>query len=255
MATMSALLPDVRQTAHCIPRFGFDPLRCQSFACYRSAMTQSHPIFSQKICGDAPKVASDDSAPIFPYWSFTKTVIAICALKLAASGKIDLDAPIAGEPFTLRQLLNHTAGLPLFSNGQNDGIVEFAAVKLAENGRLVSRPYRSKMLHYTRRADSVTLQCGIRTARGWWARAGFVISPLEQSATQCCKAARLQGTKAFPWTEAAYRGGDYVAFNRSRMQPSCRTVTTFADLSLILRSVFARHPQEGDFLRLFRRLT
>lgn len=75
-------------------------------------MTQSQPIFSQKLCGDARKVASDDSAPIFPYWSFTKTVIAICALKLADSGKIDLDAPIPGEPFTLRQLLNHTAGLP-----------------------------------------------------------------------------------------------------------------------------------------------
>ncbi|SFH45964.1 CubicO group peptidase, beta-lactamase class C family [Palleronia marisminoris] len=75
-------------------------------------MTQSRPIFSCRICGDAPEVASGDSAPIFPYWSFTKTVIAICALKLAEAGKIDLDEPIAGQPFTLRQLLSHTAGLP-----------------------------------------------------------------------------------------------------------------------------------------------
>ncbi len=48
----------------------------------------------------------------FPYWSFTKTVIAICALKLAEQRVVDLDAPIAGERHTLRQLLAHTAGLP-----------------------------------------------------------------------------------------------------------------------------------------------
>ncbi|WP_044006630.1 serine hydrolase domain-containing protein [Jannaschia sp. CCS1] len=48
----------------------------------------------------------------FPYWSFTKTVIAICALKLVESGKLDLDAKLNDEPHTLRQLLNHTSGLP-----------------------------------------------------------------------------------------------------------------------------------------------
>lgn len=48
----------------------------------------------------------------FPYWSFTKTVIAICALKLQEAGSLDLDAPLQGARYTLRQLLNHTAGLP-----------------------------------------------------------------------------------------------------------------------------------------------
>ena len=47
----------------------------------------------------------------FPYWSFTKTVIAICALKLCENGMIDLDARLDDETYTLRQLLNHTAGL------------------------------------------------------------------------------------------------------------------------------------------------
>lgn len=47
----------------------------------------------------------------FPYWSFTKTVIAICALTLAERGVIQLDSLIDGQPYTLRQLLRHTSGL------------------------------------------------------------------------------------------------------------------------------------------------
>lgn len=47
----------------------------------------------------------------FPYWSFTKTVISICALKLVESGRLDLDATLTGAPYTLRQLLGHTSGL------------------------------------------------------------------------------------------------------------------------------------------------
>ncbi len=49
---------------------------------------------------------------LFPYWSFTKTAISICALKLAEDGALDLDARLDGEPHTLRQLLAHTSGLP-----------------------------------------------------------------------------------------------------------------------------------------------
>ncbi|WP_241557906.1 serine hydrolase domain-containing protein [Falsirhodobacter deserti] len=57
-------------------------------------------------------MADYDTALLLPYWSFTKTVIAISALKLAENGKISLDEPQREKPFTLRQLLNHTAGLP-----------------------------------------------------------------------------------------------------------------------------------------------
>lgn len=49
---------------------------------------------------------------LFPYWSFTKTVIAICALRLSENGVLDLDSPVSDEPFTLRQLLMHISGLP-----------------------------------------------------------------------------------------------------------------------------------------------
>ena len=48
----------------------------------------------------------------FPYWSFSKTAIAICALKLVETHVLDLDAPLEEHPFTLRQLLGHSSGLP-----------------------------------------------------------------------------------------------------------------------------------------------
>ena len=49
---------------------------------------------------------------IFPWWSFTKTVLAIAALRLAEERILDLDAPFRGRPYTLRQLLQHRAGVP-----------------------------------------------------------------------------------------------------------------------------------------------
>lgn len=55
--------------------------------------------------------ASGDMAALFPYWSFTKTVIALCALKLVEQGDLDLDMHPDGQPYTLRQLLAHTAGV------------------------------------------------------------------------------------------------------------------------------------------------
>ncbi|MCR8547913.1 beta-lactamase family protein [Salipiger sp. P9] len=63
-------------------------------------------------CADGREGATAGSAPVFPYWSFTKTVIALCALTLSETGKLDLDAPVTAFPATLRQLLTHTAGLP-----------------------------------------------------------------------------------------------------------------------------------------------
>lgn len=53
-----------------------------------------------------------DAGLVFPYWSFTKTVIAACALKLAERGVLALDAPLPGRDFSLRQLLHHASGLP-----------------------------------------------------------------------------------------------------------------------------------------------
>jgi len=47
-----------------------------------------------------------------PWWSLTKTALAAAALALVAGGALALDRQLSGRPFTLRQLLQHTAGLP-----------------------------------------------------------------------------------------------------------------------------------------------
>jgi CubicO group peptidase (beta-lactamase class C family) len=50
--------------------------------------------------------------PPVPWWSFTKTVLAAAALVLVERGRLSLDAPLAGRAYTLRQLLQHRAGVP-----------------------------------------------------------------------------------------------------------------------------------------------
>lgn len=75
-------------------------------------MTPNQRLFFCRVTGTDPAHSSGDDGNIFPYWSFTKTVIAICALRLGEQGLLDLDARLPEHDFTLRQLLNHTAGLP-----------------------------------------------------------------------------------------------------------------------------------------------
>lgn len=59
------------------------------------------------------------SSARYPYWSFTKTVLAICALKLVEAGTLDLDSQLDGQIYTLRQLLNHTSGVPNYGQLQD----------------------------------------------------------------------------------------------------------------------------------------
>jgi CubicO group peptidase (beta-lactamase class C family) len=47
-----------------------------------------------------------------PWWSFTKTVLSIAALRLVEKVTLSLDGELPGFPFSLRQLLRHEAGLP-----------------------------------------------------------------------------------------------------------------------------------------------
>lgn len=60
----------------------------------------------------APATSTDAILHVFPWWSFTKTVLAIAALRLVEGGKLELDTPRPHRPYTLRQLLLHRAGVP-----------------------------------------------------------------------------------------------------------------------------------------------
>ncbi len=71
---------------------------------------------------------TDRSEPIVPWWSFTKTILAVTALSLVRDGLVNLDVPIPGQPFTLRQLLRHEAGL-----GDYGELAEYHAA-VANNG-------------------------------------------------------------------------------------------------------------------------
>ena len=60
----------------------------------------------------AEATGNPEPQPLVPWWSFSKTVLAAAALVLVDRGKLDLDVPVAGAPYTLRHLLQHTSGLP-----------------------------------------------------------------------------------------------------------------------------------------------
>ena len=49
---------------------------------------------------------------LFPWWSFTKPVLAVLVLRAVKAGKLDLDAPFEGNRFTLLQILQQRSGLP-----------------------------------------------------------------------------------------------------------------------------------------------
>ncbi|MEA3140559.1 MAG: hypothetical protein QOK23_2728 [Gammaproteobacteria bacterium] len=57
-------------------------------------------------------VWQDTDAPPAPWWSLSKTALAAAALILVQRGQFELDRPLLGHEFTLRQLLSHAAGVP-----------------------------------------------------------------------------------------------------------------------------------------------
>jgi CubicO group peptidase (beta-lactamase class C family) len=52
-----------------------------------------------------------ESVALFPWWSITKSVLAAAALRLADQGRLSLDDLFNHRPYTIRQLLQHTARL------------------------------------------------------------------------------------------------------------------------------------------------
>jgi CubicO group peptidase (beta-lactamase class C family) len=85
-----------------------------------------------------------NEALVVPWWSFTKTVLAIATLALVRNGIIALDQAVEGEPYTPRQLLQHTAGL-----GDYGGLPEYhAAVERREDPWSVA-----ELLHRSRAGE------------------------------------------------------------------------------------------------------
>lgn len=71
----------------------------------------TEPFLSARIDGDDTTALGNDQASV-PWWSFTKTALATAALKLVARGHCSLDQQVDSRPYTLRQLLQHRAGVP-----------------------------------------------------------------------------------------------------------------------------------------------
>jgi CubicO group peptidase (beta-lactamase class C family) len=66
---------------------------------------------SHVLIREGAVVTSNGAAADVPWWSFSKTVIAAAALALVRDGRLVLDEPLPDRPYTLRQLLQHRAGL------------------------------------------------------------------------------------------------------------------------------------------------
>lgn len=71
-------------------------------------MTEAAP---SAVAASGEIVAETGSSTVVPWWSVTKTVIAAAALTLARDGRIGLDDAVAPGGGTLRQLLQHRAGI------------------------------------------------------------------------------------------------------------------------------------------------
>jgi len=69
------------------------------------------PILESVVVGG--RLGAGSAAPV-PWWSVGKTALAAAALALVRDGRLSLDAPFRGRRYTLRQLLNHTAGVSCY---------------------------------------------------------------------------------------------------------------------------------------------
>jgi CubicO group peptidase (beta-lactamase class C family) len=68
-------------------------------------------VISHVLVREGAVVTSSGETADVPWWNFSKTVIAAAALALVRDGRLVLDEPLPTRPYTLRQLLQHRAGL------------------------------------------------------------------------------------------------------------------------------------------------
>lgn len=72
----------------------------------------SFPLWLRAVVQNGQLLEQDTPTRPLPWWSLSKTTLATAALVLVQQDKLELDRLLAPAPYTLRQLLNHTAGLP-----------------------------------------------------------------------------------------------------------------------------------------------
>jgi CubicO group peptidase (beta-lactamase class C family) len=75
--------------------------------------TEFHSVW---VKDDGSTGFSGSCSSLFPWWSFTKTILAICSLRLVENNLLNLDTLRATGPYTLRQLLQHRAGVPNYGS-------------------------------------------------------------------------------------------------------------------------------------------
>ena len=113
------------------------------------------------VVEDEAEAEVTGSAPV-PWWSFTKTTLAAAALALVAQDQLNLDRPVVPWPFTLRQLLQHRAGLA------NHGRLA-AYHEAVRNGEA---PWPRERLLRQVEADKLVFQPG----RGWaYSNIGYLL--------------------------------------------------------------------------------
>lgn len=66
------------------------------------------------------------SQAVVPWWSVTKPLITAAAMRLCDQGRLDLDQPVPGWPYSWRQLLGHRSGL-----GDYGGLPDYHAAVAA----------------------------------------------------------------------------------------------------------------------------
>lgn len=67
------------------------------------------------VASCAGEAVTGDDETLVPWWSITKSCIAAAVLVLVGQRRLELDRPVAGRGFTLRQLLQHTSGLACYT--------------------------------------------------------------------------------------------------------------------------------------------
>ena len=95
--------------------------------------------YAAKIDAGGREILDDRPGEVFPWWSFSKSVMAACALRLVARGALELDEVLPGRPWTLRQLLQHRAGVSNYTTGRLPAYREAVARGSVSLRRLAKR--------------------------------------------------------------------------------------------------------------------